>query len=218
MELKNKKIAFLGDSITEGHGVENLDNLYWKRIEARAGAQCFGYGIGGTRLAPQHTPSPKEKWDKQFITRVEDMIPDADIVVVFGGTNDFGHGDALFGDLYDNDPETFCGAVHELCTTLIERYPSSQLVFLTPLHRLDENDLSFNELGQRRLASLETYVDAIIEIAAYYAIPTLDLYRTSGLQPAVPIIQELYVPDGLHPNDAGHEKIADKVYGFLASL
>ncbi|MBQ9563227.1 MAG: SGNH/GDSL hydrolase family protein [Lachnospiraceae bacterium] len=217
MELKGKKIAFLGDSITEGHGVEDLENLYWKQIGRWSGAECFGYGIGGTRLAPQRVPM-NEKWDQQFITRVDDMIPDADIVVVFGGTNDFGHGDAPFGELYDNDPETFCGAVHELLTKLITRYPDAQLVVMTPLHRLEENDLVCQEFNFRRVADLETYVDAIIEIAAYYAVPVLDLYRVSGLQPIVPVLQERYMPDGLHPNDAGQRKIAEKLYGFLMSL
>lgn len=32
MELKDKKIAFLGDSITEGHGVSEEKNIYWNRV------------------------------------------------------------------------------------------------------------------------------------------------------------------------------------------
>ena len=33
MELKDKKILFLGDSITEGIGVADPNNIYWKRLE-----------------------------------------------------------------------------------------------------------------------------------------------------------------------------------------
>jgi len=55
-------------------------------------------------------------------------------------------------------------------------------------------------------------------VAAWYAIPVLDLCATSGIQPRVPIIQETYCPDGLHPNDAGHQKIAERLYNFLLSL
>ena len=36
MELKNRRIGFLGDSITEGHGVDVFENIYWNRI-AKAG-------------------------------------------------------------------------------------------------------------------------------------------------------------------------------------
>ena len=53
MELTGKKVAFLGDSITEGVGVSSHASLYWQRIAQETGAQCFGYGISGTRIAPQ---------------------------------------------------------------------------------------------------------------------------------------------------------------------
>lgn len=218
MELQGKKIAFLGDSITEGHGVENPENFFWRRIEKSTGANCYGYGIGGTRIAMQKTPSENPLWDFYFGSRVERMIPDADIVVVFGGTNDFGHGDAPFGEDTDRTEETFCGAYHVLLEKLIKRYPKAQIVVMTPLHRDSENELGVNEIGLPREFTLEKYVDTIISISGYYGIPVLDLFRTSGLQPAVPILKKNYMPDGLHPNDAGHEKLAARLQGFLQNL
>lgn len=89
---------------------------------------------------------------------------------------------------------------------------------MTPLHRDSESVLGFNEIGVRRDHTLEEYVDAVISISGYYGIPVLDLYRVSGMQPAVPILKELYMPDGLHPNDLGHQRIADKLIGFLRTL
>ena len=56
------------------------------------------------------------------------------------------------------------------------------------------------------------------EIAADFSIPVLDLWANSGLQPRIPIIKETYMPDGLHLNDKGHERIADLLIGFLNSL
>ncbi len=38
------------------------------------------------------------------------MDNDADIIIVFGGTNDFGNGDAPFGEMSDRTPYTFYGA------------------------------------------------------------------------------------------------------------
>lgn len=215
MELKGKKIAFLGDSITEGRGATDLDRVYWKLLEQWTGAECYGYGIGGTRIAPQRVPSP---WDWHFASRVKEMIPDADIVVVFGGTNDFGHGDAAFGTMADRTEDTFYGSLHLLYQKLIERYPAAQLVVLTPLHRLGEADVTYTRFGVRRCGTLEQYVDAIREVSAYYAIPVLDLFRVSGIQPNVRVLQEKYMPDGVHPNDAGYRRIAEKLLGFLQSL
>ena len=75
-----------------------------------------------------------------------------------------------------------------------------------------------NEFGVRRSGNLRTYVQAIRDAAEDFAVPVLDLFRVSGIQPSVPALREAYMPDGLHPNDAGHAKIADKLIGFLQTL
>lgn len=218
MELKGKKIAFLGDSITEGCGVADLNHVYWKRVEQETQAECYGYGIGGTRIAPQRSLSENPQHDLYFNSRVDSMIEDADIIIVFGGTNDYGHGDAAFGRESDRQEDSFCGAFCVLMEHLLERYPQAQIVVMTPLHRCSEAQMGYNEIGVRRDFSLEDYVDAIIRLSGYYAIPVLDLYRTSGLQPRVKFLKERYMPDGLHPNDLGHQKIADRLIGFLRAL
>ena len=217
MDLAGKKIAFLGDSITEGCGTSSLEHTFWNVLGQKTGAQVFGYGIGGTRIAPQRVPSDPRA-DQDFISRVDGMIPDADVVVVFGGTNVFGHGDAPFGTRGDQTSETFCGALHVLFTKLYERYPAAQLVVMTPTHRLSETDSVMNEFGVRRSGNLRAYVQAIRDAAEDFAVPVLDLFRVSGIQPSVPALREAYMPDGLHPNDAGHAKIADKLIGFLQTL
>ena len=67
-------------------------------------------------------------------------------------------------------------------------------------------------------ALLKTYVEIIREVAEYYSLPVLDLYKESGLQPNVPIIRKMYIPDGLHPNDEGHIILADKIARFIERL
>lgn len=210
MELTNKKMNFLGDSITEGHGVSAPEKTYWGLIASREGAICRGYGIGGTRIARQQYPSDPN-WDRDFCGRAADMDAEADVVVVFGGTNDFGHGDAPMGTMADRTPDTFYGAMHTLCVTLIERYPEATILFMTPLHRISEDEV------QNGLV-LADYVAAIREVAQFYSLPVLDLFATSGIQPRVPVMQERFMPDGLHPNDAGHEIVAAKLTAFLKAM
>ncbi len=217
MELKGKKIAFLGDSITAGSGTSDpATKPYWYVLGQLSGAQCIGYGCSGHRLARQY--ASEDNGYIPFVERVDTMDADANVVVVFGGTNDFGHGDAPFGCMSDRTPDTFCGAVHHLCLALINRYPTAQLVFLTPLHRTSEDGTALNDRGLRHIAPLEDYVDTILDITAYYGIPALDLFRTSGLQPKVPVLRERYMPDGLHPNDEGHVRLAKRLLGFLQAL
>lgn len=219
MELKGKKINFLGDSITEGVGASAPDRVYWRLIAERTGAICRGYGISGTRIARQFTPTVDQpSFDLDFCRRALEMDDDADIVVVFGGTNDFGHGDAPIGTMADRTPDTFCGGLHTLYRELVEKYPSSAIVILTPLHRCNEDNPRGDGNKPQDVGVLKTYVELIREAAEYYSLPVLDLYACSGIQPKIPIMQEKYMPDGLHPNDAGYSILADKLIAFLRAL
>ena len=219
MKLEGLKVNFLGDSITQGASATTPEKAYHQVMKRKYGLEkANNYGVGGTRIARQTVPSEMTIFDYTFEMRAEVMDRDVDAVVVFGGTNDFGHGDAPFGTIHDTDEQTFCGALHALCRKLIDRYPEAQLVIMTPLHRDSEDDGPYNERGIRLSANLEGYVDAILKIAAFYAIPVLDLFRVSGIQSPVPVLKERYIPDGLHPNDAGHARIADKLIGFLNML
>lgn len=218
MELKGKKIAFLGDSITQGVGPSSIEHVYWKVLEKNTGAECYNFGISGSRIAAQQVPVLQASAERNFVTRADDLIPDADIVVVFGGVNDFAHGDAPFGSHEDRTDTTFCGAVHVLMEKLLERYPRGQIVFMTPLHCEFEDEVGMNPYGVRRCANLETYVNAIMEAAAFYGIPVLDLFRTSSIQPRVLFNKQLNMPDGIHPNDAGNARIAGRLEGFFRSL
>ena len=217
MELKGTKINFLGDSITEGAGTSSHDKMYTMLIEREYGAICQNYGIGGTRIARQKNASAEEKFDRDFVSRVPEMDADADIVVVFGGTNDFGHGDAPIGTMSDRTPYTFYGALHCLYTALIEKYPDVPIAVLTPLHRITE-DIPTGDNKPAPVGTLKEYVNIIREVAEYYSLPVLDLFKESGLQPKIPITQQKYVPDGLHPNDAGNEILAHKIARFLEML
>lgn len=219
MELQGKKIVFLGDSITEGHGTSDVDHHFVTLVGKEGGfRESKNYGIGGTRIARQIGTSDNSVWDKDFCARVEELDEDADIIGVFGGTNDFGHGDAPLGTFNDRDVHTFYGACHYLMTRLLERFPGKTIFFMTPIHRLNEDNMKGDGYKAYNVATLNTYVEIIREVAEYYSIPVLDLHKVSGIQPKVDIIRERFIPDGLHPNDAGHELLTARILGFLKAL
>ena len=214
MELKGKKINFLGDSITEGAGTSCEAARFTCVLKDIAGlSEIRNYGIGGTRIARQQTVT-NEKHDKNdYCGRFQSMDDDADIIVVFGGTNDYGHGDAPFGSFSDRTPDTFCGAVHYLFRGLIEKYPTKPIIVLTPLHR--ENDYVPNALHGK---ILKDYVDVIREAAEMYSLPVLDLFASFGLCPDIPAQKAAFCLDGLHPNDAGNRMLAERLKSFLETL
>ena len=210
MEIKGLKINFLGDSITQGAGASDRENTCFVALmQNKYGAVARNYGIGGTRIARKVTPSEDPKHDLDFCGRFNDMDDDADMVFVFGGTNDFGHGDAPIGRPTDRTPYTFYGALHTLFTGLINKYPKSKICVITPLHRLCEE----NQNGK-----LIDFVKVVREVAEFYSLPVLDLYANLGINPQVPVMKESYMPDGLHPNDEGYKVIAEKVAAFIKAM
>ena len=163
------KAIFLGDSITEGVGASSEANKYVNKVAEICGVEVKNFGVSGTRIARQSLPSEYILFDYDFQMRAEVMDKDADKVFVFGGTNDFGHGDAPMGTLTDRTEQSFCGAFRLLLEKLILRYPQAQIVVMTPLHRDSENQLGANEIGLRREIPLEGYVDAMNQrIAAHF--------------------------------------------------
>lgn len=210
MELKGLKINILGDSITEGVGTSSIDHRFGELLMSRSGAIVRNYGISGTRIARQHKPTvDNPDFDKHYVSRVDGMEADADVICVFGGTNDFGHGDAPLGTMSDRNDTTFYGALHVLYTALINKYATSKIVVLTPMHRLSEDEPRADG------STLLTYVNIIRQVAEYYSLPVLDLYAESGITPKVPVLMERYMPDGLHPSDAGNEILYNLIANFI---
>jgi len=217
MDIKSKKLVFLGDSITEGVGTSSNDKRYFELIGKKTGAICIGYGISGTRIARRKEKSEFESFDQWFNSRVYQLDKDADMIFVFGGTNDFGHGDAQLGDIEDTDEYTFYGALNTLFTNLINRYPNSKIVILTPLHRTEEN-IEINEYGFHRPANLEGFVDVIKKVANKYSLIVFDMFNEVDIDPFNDIQKELYMPDGLHPSDLGNELIANYIIEKIQGL
>lgn len=210
MNLEKKKVQFVGDSITDGVGVSCREKTYWGLLTQKYHLDTAVCGISGMRIARQQHPVQSAEFEAGFCGQLPKLREEADLIVVFAGTNDFGHGDAPFGSFEDRTEDSFYGACHVLFRGLNERFPAATVVIMTPVHRNGEKIEGKNPLS--------AYVDAIREVAAYYAFPVLDLYRTAGFNPQIPLMKELYVPDGLHPNDAGHVRIMERLEAFLSGV
>ncbi len=219
MELKGKKINFLGDSITQGCGTSCKEAIFHSLIKEKYGLkEARNYGEGGTRIARQ-TEITSLVRDRDFILRAGQMDEDADVVVVFGGTNDFGSGQAPLGTIDNTDMRTFYGGVHTLIRTLIERYYDKQIVFITPLHRHNElNCIGTWKPDGVEQRPLKDYVKAVKDVCEYYSVPVLDLFSAGELCGNTPEWYKEYMPDGLHPNDKGHAILAHKLGKFLENL
>ncbi len=221
MNLEGKVINFLGDSITEGSGINNrYDNFMKCKYGLKA---VHNYGIGGTRLAHQYNPSNCPRHDLNMCARAYDMAWDANIIVVYAGVNDYLHGDAPFGEIGDKTNATFCGAVDWLMKFLTETYHWTKVVFVTPakcvFHGITDYRNVSNYAPKRDDARpLRDYCEVIIEAGKRHSVPVLDLFNALPIDMLDEGERAKYTNDGLHFNDLGHEVLADTVAEFLQGL
>lgn len=204
---KNRILNCLGDSITAGYGTTKIYHDYLKEFLGLTTVN--NYGINGTKIA-----SIDGVDTSAMSVRYTNMDNNSDIILVFGGTNDYGNAIPL-GTYTDNVNTTFFGALNVLIKGLLNKYPSKTILFATPLQRnytlggvggiagVGANSAGF---------TLLQYVDAIIEVCGYYSIPVIDLYRNAGIS-TLNITN--FSTDGLHPVAVGHERIAYKMASFI---
>ena len=211
----NASVVFVGDSITAGVGTQKTYCEYLN--EQISFASVLKMGVSGSCVS---ATSDYGLQNSPLINRYQ-SIPNADLIILFMGTNDYGHETPL-GSIEDTTDVSFYGALHEIIPGIISKHPSSQLIVMTPLHRygfgsskITGDALSYDHLPNGRGHTLYDYVEAIRTVCERYAVPVIDLFATSGINPSISSIKDLYMPDGLHPNDKGHQKIAHLISSQL---
>ena len=96
------KLIFLGDSITQGVGASDQAHSFVGIVEKETGARVLNAGMGSTRIAASDLQWDEPHWHAlDFVTRAAVLPDDCDFIFVFGGTNDYGDGDAPVGDETD---------------------------------------------------------------------------------------------------------------------
>jgi lysophospholipase L1-like esterase len=206
------KINFLGDSITEGACANHPECMYTYLTAKYFCAEECNFGKGGTRIAKQvkRTNNPD---DDVFISRAEKMPTDADFTFVFGGTNDYGHGDAKLGTFEDRDDYTFYGAFHNLVAYMVATF-GEKLCFVLPIPRFDQDNPYGDGSKDDPIAPMSAYIEAEKEVLAYYGVNYLDLSNKFYIPTTQQDDGNLYA-DGLHPNGKGHRFLADCLIEYL---
>lgn len=214
--ISGKKICFLGDSIT-------AQGLYVSSFVGITGCIAQNYGVSGCHLSQINAED-----NNACSVRYANMADDASGVIVFAGTNDFGHTNtAPFGDFsdgYQPGVYTFFSGLHKLCKGLSEKYRGRPVAIVTPVHHggsVDTPEYSISSGGViTKLTNpttgktFEEYVNAIDEVAKFYSIPVLRADRDSLLTPITePSGQHFYFSDGLHLSSAGGQKFAAWLWG-----
>lgn len=232
---QGRRIAYLGDSITDPKVLPD-DMHYWAYLQEWLDTEPYVYGISGHQWI--HLPGQADRLRKEHGDNV-------DAIIIFLGTNDYNSGIPL-GEWYTEtvektnangreverrrrslvlDQTTFKGRINFALDSLKRMYPTKQIVLMTPIHRgparfSEKNIQPSEEFCNSCGEYLDAYIQALKEASGIWSVPLIDTYALSGLLPSREE-HSIYVPGGndyLHPNQAGHHRIALCLYHQLSAI
>lgn len=189
------KVACIGDSITEGAGIDNPTvNAYPIVLGRLLGTnyQTRNFGVSGRTLLRQ---GDYPYWNEQALSNATNYAPD--IVTILLGTNDSKPYNWVHKDQFARDASDLID--------LFANLPSHPRVFVglpVPAYggQFDINpDVIKNEV-----------IPILRAVAKAKGVMTVDLYTALSGRP------ELF-PDLIHPNAAGAALIAKSLHGALLS-
>ena len=209
-------VAFWGDSITCGYGLTDPSVKYTTLVSARLGLAEENYGITGTLMA---RAGLNRTDGRDFVSRLH-LIDQADIAVIFGGTNDYFWSDT---PICGGDDRYFAHAFETVCTYIRRVRAGKLTLIVTPYPHNGVGNFRGGETW--RTASrhdtdainycghtLTDYASVMEEIAVRYGIPVLNLHRNFAFD------HRQHTLDGCHPNEEGHRLLAEAIGDQLEAL
>lgn len=213
LDFSNKKIACLGDSITQAANLENMEDYQQysyptKLAEILGAEEVVNLGIGGSSIG--------RYWQDAFVDRYMEIPEDTDLILVMGGTNDgFCLHKENVGNFEERSPRTLIGDLDELMRGLKENYPDAEVIFITPLPNV-LHDILRKERPE--LLSQRVIVDSMIALAKEYEFDVIDLYDSNLLDSHDAAVISNYMPDGVHCNPDGYQILAEHIAADLIRL
>lgn len=233
---QSKKVAFLGDSITDKIHVGTEKN-YWQYLKESIGIVPYVYAVNGNTYKDILTQAKKLK---------NDLGEDIDAIIIFAGTNDY-NGSIPIGEWYEYmdaqaeipggtelrkrrkasmDSSTFKGRINIALAYIKEEFPDQQIILLTPIHRgyakFSATNVQTDESFPNRIGLyIDSYVNAVKEASNVWAVSVIDLNSLCGLFPNTPSHSKFFAnkkTDLLHPNASGHKRIAEVLRRVLENM
>jgi len=189
-----------GDSITAGVGSTLLYHMYWHRWNPAL--RFYNWGVGSTGFVTTTSDNvlvgggvegrgsaKTESGNNNVLNVMQSVSAAMPNIAIFAGTNDYGS--AI-------DAETFRTSVQNTLDYALTK--TNNVAVITPVRR---NGGGVNAAG----LTLKDYCDIIESECVNRGISCCSGYDVS-INPNNAVNREAVAPDGLHPNAAGHARIA----------
>lgn len=210
--VSGKKLGVIGDSITVGYMVTG----YNEDGSAKGGyvtkkwydyvAERYGFASVQANAEIGRAFTKSGSMSTRFTQKIKELDSDLDVIIVFGGTNDFNWSPTI-GTMDDTPSEedggiSFFAALRFTAEYLQTNFPNARIVFMTPLPRKNSEGFNGKDTNGKRVID---YADAIAEMCRCYGFDIVDLNRVGGFYVWSDTWLNAYMMDGLHPNEAGTE-------------
>lgn len=233
---QGKAVAVIGDSISDSTRV-GTTKCWWSMLCDSTGLQSICYARNGATILDMQGQVEMARIEQEKRGRKWDLI------LIFGGTNDF-NASLPLGEMYDvkkevtnkdgkqtellhraftTDNATFCGRVNNLLQAIKTHFPQARVLMMSPVHRgyatfgsqnVQPDELWANTQG----LFLDDYIECLAVASRAWAVPMLDTHIHTQLFPISPSYDDCIHRtdlDRLHPNAKGHHHIALSVQGYL---
>ena len=199
--LQNKKIAFIGDSITEWNATANYNYVTYLQTISHVTVQNLG--LSGSGFARLHDTN------KNYINRLNSVNSNTELLCVSGSFNDLSSGLPL-GTENDTELTSICGYMNQFFNKIDELYPTMKVCCYT---------LNYWNFSSGLSSAIE-YINALKNICSKRAIPFINVSEKCNIRPWVTGNSNAYIHnnDNTHPNDKGHALIYPIIRSFIESL
>jgi lysophospholipase L1-like esterase len=202
---KEKKICAYGDSVTE-------QNKWQAYVASYFGCSFYNRGVGGTTVTQVNSSTNHMSAD----IRIETIPTDSDVILVFGGHNDWSSASINMGDIKTDELSesvSFKAAFALMLKKIQTRCPSAKIITMTPVGgRTEEAAINQDKQFYIRDLCMTDFANAVKEVSAYYGIPCIDINANSGINT---LNHTTYIADLIHPNVEGGKLIANEVINGL---
>ena len=182
----------MGDSLTAPEGRIHTDKFYYEYIQEKTGIQVIVDGIGGTGYGAGVSSS------QSFLDRVKNIPADVDVVTIFGSGNDIRYAEGANQQIYNT------------LSWLLFNRPGLRVIVVLPSPWNDYN---------KREDPWKAYCDRlqVCALACDFRYVS-DMWECPPFNANYAEHREKFFtkcPEGIHPNELGHEMLAPYFYNAL---
>ncbi len=196
-----KHIGIIGDSVSHGYlAAYNYGDIFHRETQA----VITNLAVNGARMTNNSATS---------IFQQSKKLSGCDVVIL-QGTDDDWLGDVPVGTKQDDEHTSYIGAFYQVVANIRSLNPNAKILVMTATLQAPVNgttirrtDRMKNTLGK----DLHDYMDAQKLACNDLGLPYADFMRSDLFDPLNPAFRKKMMSEGLHPNEVGHQLIAQEL-------